>query len=378
MSDRPLVRSFPRLVPVLVLALLTISVAPAAAAPVQVPLGSVVGEPPELSAVAYLLFDESLDRVLVAEGMDERRAMASTTKVMTALLVLEHAEPDDVVTVSADAAIRRGSIIPLYAGEQLTVRQLLLALMVRSGNDAARALGEHVSGSVSEFVTLMNQRADELGLADTNFRNPNGLDVEGHYSSAGDLLTLFRAAMDHPLFRELILTRGAVLPEGPNGVVRFLRQTNALVREGYEGALGGKTGDTPLAQKTFVGAAERNGRRLYVVVMGSEDHMADAEALFDHGFEDYPVFAAIAAGGSYGVHRIGDSSAEVSAGDDLQAVGYDEDEVQVSASIQDEELVLVASAGDDVLGSVAVDDAPTVALPGLTDAFGWLFGASSR
>ena len=106
--------------------------------------------------------------------------------------------------------------------------------------------------------------------------------------------------------------------------------------------------------------------------------MADAEALFDHGFEDYPIFAAIAAGGTYGVHRIGDSSGDVSAGEDLQAVGYEEDEVQVAASIEDDELVLVASAGDEILGTVAVDAEPPAELPGLADALGWLFGSSTR
>ena len=106
--------------------------------------------------------------------------------------------------------------------------------------------------------------------------------------------------------------------------------------------------------------------------------MADAEALFDHGFQDYPIFAAIAAGGTYGVHRIGGASGAVSAGEDLQAVGYDEDEVQVAASIEDEELVLVASAGDEVLGQVAVDDEPPAELPGLAQALGWIFGSSSK
>jgi D-alanyl-D-alanine carboxypeptidase (penicillin-binding protein 5/6) len=352
--------------------------APVAAAPVQVPIGSVVGEPPEVSAVTWLLYDESLDRVLASEGLDVERPMASTTKVMTALLVIENADPDDVVTVSADAAIRRGSIIPLYAGEELTVQQLLLALMVRSGNDAARALGEHVSGSVPAFVELMNQRAGELGMTHTNFRNPNGLDVENHYSSAGDLLIMFQAAMELPLFREIILTKGAVLPEGPDGTVRFLRQTNALVREGYEGALGGKTGDTPNADKTFVGAAEREDRRLHVVVMGSDDHMADAAALLDHGFEDYPIFAAIAAGGQYALHRVGDGTSDVAAGEDLTAVGYDESEVQVATVLEGDEPVLVASAGDEVLGTVTVTDDPPPDLPGLAEAFGWVVGLFDR
>jgi D-alanyl-D-alanine carboxypeptidase (penicillin-binding protein 5/6) len=368
---------------VTVVALVTVMVlsmaAPAVAAPIQIPVGpGVVGEPPEVTAATYLLYDESLDMVLVSDGMDIERPMASTTKVMTALLVLENTDPDDIVTVTADAAIRRGSIIPLYAGEQLTVRQLLLALLVRSGNDAARALAAHVSGDVPTFVTLMNERARELGMTHTSFRNPNGLDVDGHYSSARDLLIVDRAAMEHPLYREIIATKGAVLPEDPYGHVRFLRQTNSLVREDFEGALGGKTGDTPNADKTFVGAAERDGRRLYVVVMGSDDHMADAAALFEHGFKDYPVFAAIAAGGRYAVHRAGDTETGVSAAGDLTTVGVDGADVTVAPSIEDGEPVLVASAGEQVLGSVSVDTEPAPPLPGLGDAVGWLAGLFDR
>lgn len=349
-------------------------VAPVAAAPNQIPVGSgIVGEPPEVSAVTYLLFDESLGDVLLEDGIDVVRPMASTTKVMTALLVLENADPDDVVTVSEGAAIRRGSIIPLYAGEQLTVRQLLLALLIRSGNDAARALAEHVSGSVPAFVELMNERAAELGMTATTFRNPNGLDVEGHVSSARDLLIVGQAAMEYPLYREISLIRGAVLPEDPAGNVRFLRQTNALVREGYPGALGGKTGDTPNADKTFVGAAERDGRRLWVVVMGSQDHMADAAALLDHGFEDYPVFAAIAAGQAYGTHRAGADATDLTAEDDVTAIGTDES-ITVSPALDGEAPVLVASSGDEVVGVVATTGQPTRPLPGLAEALGWLLG----
>lgn len=363
----------------LVTTLLVALGAPAGAAPIQIPVGpGVVGEPPEVSAVTYLLYDESLDKVLVSDGMDTARPMASTTKVMTALLVLENAEPDELVTVTADAAIRRGSIIPLYAGEELTVRQLLLALLIRSGNDAARALAAHVAGDVPSFVAMMNERALELGMVNTHFRNPNGLDVEDHYSSAGDLLLLDRAAMEFPLYREIVLTKGAVLPEDPYGNVRFLRQTNALVREGFEGALGGKTGDTPNADKTFVGAAERDGRRLYVVVMGSQDHMADAAALLEHGFKDYPVFAAIAAGGKYAVHRAGTSETGVAATEDVNAIGLGEDDVTVSPSIESGEPVLVASAGTEVLGTVPVDTEPAPPLPGLGDAAAWLVGLLDR
>lgn len=347
---------------------------PALAVPVTVPIGTgVTLEAPEVGAVTWLVYDDTLDVVLAANGIDEARPMASTTKIMTALLVLEHSDLDDVVTVSETAAIRRGSIIPLYAGERLTVRQLLMALLIRSGNDAALALAEHVAGSVPEFVVMMNLRAIDLGMTQTRFANPNGLDAEGHYSSARDLLILERAAMEYPEFREIGLIRGALLPPHPNGTVRYLRQTNSLVRDGYEGAFAGKTGDTPNADRTFVGGAERNGRRLYVVVMGSKDHMADASALLEHGFVGFPHFSAIARGGAYAINRTGDETSPVAAGDDVTTAGVGEDEIVVVPAIEAGRPVLVASAGERVLGSVPIEGGASIELPGPIEALRWWF-----
>ena len=161
--------------------------APASAAPFSYPAPTFETfpetGPPSVSAPAWILYDDSIDLVLASWAADEPRSIASTTKIMTGLLVLENASFDEVVTVSQEAADTGGQEIGLVAGEQFTVGALFRSLMVRSANDAASTLAEHVAGSVPEFVDLMNQRAEELGLENTSFANPHGMDASGHYSS---------------------------------------------------------------------------------------------------------------------------------------------------------------------------------------------------
>jgi D-alanyl-D-alanine carboxypeptidase (penicillin-binding protein 5/6) len=265
---------------------------PAAAAPFSYPPPEFETFPdgglPSVTAPAWILYDESVDTVLASWNADEPRSIASTTKIMTGLLVLENADLDEVVTVSEEAAQTGGQEIGLAAGEQFTVGALFRALMVRSANDAASALAEHVAGSIPAFVDMMNSRAQELGLENTSFSNPHGMDAPGHYSSARDLLTLARLAMENPVFREVVRARAMVLPDDPEGNARVGISTNLMLTS-YEGMMGVKTGLTPQALFTFVGAAERDGRRLYTVVLGSPEnfgHFADARALLDYGFED--------------------------------------------------------------------------------------------
>ncbi|HLF61407.1 MAG TPA: D-alanyl-D-alanine carboxypeptidase family protein [Acidimicrobiia bacterium] len=244
--------------------------------------------PPEVTAPSWILYDESIDMVLAAEGESDARAIASTTKIMTGLLVIENAGFNEVVTVSQEAADTGGQEIGLLAGEQMTVGSLFKALMVRSANDAATALAEHISGSVDQFVQLMNNRADELGLESTSFANPHGMDAPGHYSTAQDLLTIARLAMGHPEFADAVRSRAMVMNPAPDGTQRVGISTNLMLTS-YEGTMGVKTGLTPRALFTFVGVAEREGRRLYAVVLGSPEnfgHFADAKALFDYGFRD--------------------------------------------------------------------------------------------
>ncbi len=278
------------LAPVPVLVVLT--ALPAAAAPFAYPAPVFQtfpdSGPPNVSAPSWILYDESIDMVLGSWRASDQRAIASTTKIMTGLVVLENAGFDEIVTISQEAADTGGQEIGLVVGEQMTVGSLFRALMVRSANDAAAALAEHISGSVDAFVDLMNARAEEMGLEETHFVNPHGMDAPGHRSSARDLLVMARAAMTHPEFGDVVRSRVIVMTPAPDGTQRVGISTN-LMLSSYDGMLGVKTGLTPQALFTFVGAAERDGRRLYAVILGSPEnfgHFADARLLFDYGFRD--------------------------------------------------------------------------------------------
>lgn len=242
---------------------------------------------PELSAPAGILTTRD-GRVLWERDAHQARPMASTTKIMTALVVLERADLDAVATVSEAATAVEGSTAGLVAGQRVPVRTLLAALLVRSANDAAIVLAEHVAGSVEAFVRLMNAKARELGLEDTHFTNPHGLDEEGHESSAADLATLARVAMAHPTFAEIVGRPDVVVPRAKGGARRY-ETTNRLVTD-YPGATGVKTGWTDGAGYCVVASAERDGVGLVAVVLGARSagaRFADTRALLDWGFEHY-------------------------------------------------------------------------------------------
>ena len=243
--------------------------------------------PPEISAGAWILYDDTFGLVLAEREADIGRAVASTTKIMTALVVIEQSDQDATVEITSRADLAGGSEIGLVPGERpWTVADLLAALLLQSANDAAVALAEHVGGSVAGFADLMNVKAAELGLRNTNFVNPHGLDHPDHYSTPRDLLTGTLAAMDDPTFARLIQARSANLPANPDGEPRVAVNRNELLAS-YPGALGVKTGFTDNALQTLVAAAERDRRRLYAVVLGSTDHFTDAARLLDYGFAEF-------------------------------------------------------------------------------------------
>jgi D-alanyl-D-alanine carboxypeptidase len=235
---------------------------------------------------------------------------------MTVLLAMERGHPDDKVTISEEAAGTGGQEIGLVAGETVELRALVRAALIRSGNDAAAAIAEHIGGSIDGFVALMNQRAAELGMTNTRFANPHGLDEQGHYSSPRDMLALARVAMEIPEFEEIARSRVMVFPDSPTGSQRTATNTNRILNS-YEGSIGVKTGETPNAGLTYVGAAERNGRRLYVVVfnsVGRRAHFADAITLFEWGFDDLRINGTLSAGVPYvAADRINGSPLEAEA-----------------------------------------------------------------
>jgi len=236
---------------------------------------------PRVRAASFLLADAATGQTLLARAPSTARPMASTTKVMTALLAIEQLDLDRQVRIGPGPAAVGEESLKLRAGERLTVRELLEGLLIKSANDAAVALAEAVDGSQAAFVRRMNARARTLGLRATHYVTPHGLDRPGHATSARDLGRLWSGAMRLPAFRALVATPAAQLP-GPPATRRF-RTTDQLLGS-YPWTLGGKTGFTNLAGRCLVASAERGGRRLVAVALGSTDAFSDVRALFEYGF----------------------------------------------------------------------------------------------
>ena len=234
-----------------------------------------VAEALEVSATAAVLMDADMGQVLYEKNGDRQMLIASTTKIMTALVVLEHAAPDDVITVTPDH-MAEGSSMYLRAGETVRVEELLYGLLLCSGNDAALALTE-CAGGLTPFVALMNEKAAALGMAHTSFANPNGLDANGHYSTARDMAVLAAAAVENPTFRRICSSRSVTIGQ------RTMENHNRLLRQ-VEGCVGLKTGYTQAAGRTLVSCTERDGCRLVAVTLQDGNDWADHAALYDYGF----------------------------------------------------------------------------------------------
>jgi D-alanyl-D-alanine carboxypeptidase (penicillin-binding protein 5/6) len=247
---------------------------------------TLTAQAPGITAPAgYLMTADG--KVLWARLPDQRRAMASLTKVMTALVVLDETVPSRVVTVTAAATAVGESVAGIQAGDRLTVQQLLEAMLVKSGNEAATALAIDVGGSVGGFAKLMNEKAAALGLKDTHFANPHGLDQSGHYTSARDLAALGAHAMRDPRFRAIVAKRRITLT-GKAGR-RTLDATDVLLGK-LEGAEGIKTGFTRKAGYSFLGAVKRGGIELISVILGTRSESArfrQTAKLMDWGFRHY-------------------------------------------------------------------------------------------
>jgi len=232
---------------------------------------------PETSAESAILMDAATGRVLYEENADERCLIASTTKIMTGLLVCEAGKLDQIVSVPSEAVGVEGSSMYLKPGEKLTRRDLLFGLMLSSGNDAAVALAIVVSGSVPQFVLLMNNRAERVGVLRNHFANPNGLDSEENFSTSRELAVLAAAAMKNSTFQSIVSQKSA------QAAGRTLTNHNRMLWE-YEGADGVKTGYTIAAGRILVSSAVRRGRRLIAVTVRDRDDWRDHAAMLDFGF----------------------------------------------------------------------------------------------
>jgi serine-type D-Ala-D-Ala carboxypeptidase (penicillin-binding protein 5/6) len=366
-------RSFALLLVALVVALTC--AAPATAAP-----------PPAVAGTAILVADGRTGDILYERGADRRLPMASITKLMTALVVLDRARPGELVTVRGGAPVVGGSTVFLRPGDRIPVRDLLAAALIQSANDAAYALAAHVGeGSVSRFVRLMNAKVGELGLENSHYARPDGLDAPGHYSSARDSFRLARLAMRQPLVRKLVRVRTARIAGG-----RSLHTWNDLLGT-FPGLYGVKTGHTDLAGWSQVAAARQDGTVLYAVVLGSPSRArrnADLAALLEWGFDQYGRLTLVREGERYATAAIPFSEQRLelvaAAGADTvtrldegvlfveRVVAPAMVELPVEKGEQLGEVVILA--GDRVVARRPLVAARAVPEPGVGERVGWYAG----
>ena len=266
-------------------ALIALALAPA---PARAEDTCAFSDVPQLAA-PQVIVEDGAGNVLFSRDADVSNPMASTTKVMTAVVALESGTPlSATYVVSELAASNQGSVIGYPAGQQVTLRELLDGMLLHSGGDAADGVAECVSGSLDAFVAQMNARAQELGLTGTHYTSPDGLSDENHYSTPRDLVTLARHAMTLPAFKTTVGTTSVTLDVG--GVAETFANTNPLLGV-YPGMQGIKTGYTYGAGRTFVGLAQRGGQQVWFALMGEESEearLADMQTLLDWAFSHYP------------------------------------------------------------------------------------------
>ena len=247
------------------------------------------GKLPQIEATSAIVMDMKSGRVLYEKNAYTKRAIASTTKIMTAIIALEKGNLEDIVTVSKKAAATGGSTIKLKTGEQLTLKELLYGLMLKSGNDSAVAIAEHIGGSVAGFAEMMTQKAKEIGAVNTQFKTPHGLDTEGHYSTAYDLALIARYALHNPMFSKIVGTVDTTITN------RGLHNTNEMLTA-YPGADGVKTGFTGQAGRCLVTSATRNEWRIISVVLNCATRTKRAQSsrsILDYAFGNFKQYTLI-------------------------------------------------------------------------------------
>jgi len=290
---------------VIISLVLLFSFAPFCAIQVQAAEAAQIPQP-ETSARSAILINADTGTVIYEKNALERRAMASTTKIMSVLLTLEAGDLDRQFTADSMAIRIEGSSMGLREGDIVTRRALCVGMLLPSGNDASQAAAVSVSGSIPEFVKLMNERAQQLGLKDTQFKNPSGLDADGHFSTAYDLALLTMFAMKNELFAEMTAEQALRVEFGNPPFGRWLYNNNKLLHM-YDGAVGTKTGFTDNARRCLVSAATRNGVTLIAVTLNAHDDWNDHMKMFDYGFSvvknqrvdyDLSAFSVEIAGGS--------------------------------------------------------------------------------
>ncbi|MBR2499776.1 MAG: D-alanyl-D-alanine carboxypeptidase, partial [Clostridia bacterium] len=239
-----------------------------------------------VSAQFACVIDAMTGNVLYEKNAYKKHSMASTTKIMTALVALENSSLNDIVTASANAAGTEGSSIYLKPGEEITMEDLLYGLMLASGNDAAIAIAEHVGGDVETFARMMTKKAKEIGAKNTSFKNPNGLDAEDHFTTAYDLALITRYAMQNDKFKEIVSSKTKTISNGTENYKRTLTNHNKLLSQ-YPGCIGVKTGFTKKTGRCLVSAAEKNGFRVICVTLNAPDDWNDHKNMLNFAFDTY-------------------------------------------------------------------------------------------
>ncbi|NLJ15614.1 MAG: D-alanyl-D-alanine carboxypeptidase [Clostridiales bacterium] len=257
-----------------------------------------------ISAASAILINAETSEILYAKNENERRAMASTTKIMSAILTIEAGELDKKFTVDDYAINVEGTSMGLKKGDIVTRLALVQGMLLPSGNDAANAAAVNVSGSIGKFIDMMNNKAQELKLNDTNFVTATGLDAQNHYTTASDLAKLTAYALKNPIFKE-ICSKQSLKSEFGNPVSpRWLKNSNKLLSS-YEGAIGVKTGFTDNARRCLVSAAKRNGITLIAVTLNAPDDWNDHKNMLDFGFSQYEKIKVIFSDSSITVPVVG-------------------------------------------------------------------------
>lgn len=330
-------------------------------------------ETPQVSAHAWVLVEAESGRVLLAHNETQQRSIASTTKLMTALVALEHGTPGEHVTVKPEQLVE-GSSMYLRAGEELTLEALLYGLLLASGNDAAECIAAHCGGDTATFVGWMNEKAAALGMTHTHFANPSGLDATGHYSCALDMARLAAAVLQNPALARIVATKSAVVGE------RTLTNHNKLLAQRAD-CIGLKTGYTGDAGRTLVTACERDGMRLLCVTLNDGNDWADHSALHDFGFSAYTRTAAVRVGEGFGMAAVtGGEAAEVPlvAAEDFfwplcegetLCVTAQQDELCAPVHAGDAAGELIVSLNGQELGRVPLVAAQEVAVPAPEQGF---------
>lgn len=239
-----------------------------------------------VSAKSAIAIETSSGEIYFQKNAHERLPMASTTKIMTALVAIESGDLDRIICISPDAVGVEGSSIYLYPNERVTLKNLLCALLLESANDAAAAIAIEIGGSIEGFADMMNEKACELGLKDTSFKNPHGLDAEGHFTTAHDLAIITLAAMQNDTFRQIVSTYKMTIPQNEIANARLLVNHNKMLKN-YDGAIGVKTGYTKKSGRCLVSAANRDGVELICVTIDAPNDWQDHENMLNLGFSLY-------------------------------------------------------------------------------------------